>query len=190
MFWLFILGMISIALVAGGIQMHVPNYLQDIGHSAAFAGTIVGILSLANTVGKLILGPVLDKFGTAGGAIYTGVLMALTLLSLIMAQSSAMAIVFALAYGFSIVVASIGPPFMTGDVFGKKDFGAIFGFIQVFFVAGSSIGVLLSGYIYDATKSYNFAWIFFLCLFTFGMACILIANMMKKRTRARFENAA
>ena len=187
MFWIFILGMVSIALVAGGVQMHVPSYLQSVGHTAIFAGTIVGVLSLANMFGKLILGPILDKFGTAGGAIYTGVMMTIALSALLLAQSSGLAFVFALAYGLSIVIASVGPTFMTGDVFGRKDFGAIFGFVQVFFVAGSSIGVIISGFIYGATQSYTFAWIFFLALFVFGMVCILVANSMKKKYLAKAQ---
>lgn len=180
MFWLFIIGMSCIALVAGGVQMHIPSYLQSVGHSVTFAGTIVSVLSLANMAGKLILGPVLDKFGTFGGAVYTGVLMTVALGSLLAAQTSTLAFVFAIAYGLSIVIASVGPTFITADIFGRKDFGAIFGFMQVFFVAGSSVGVILSGFIYDATQSYAFAWLFFLALFIVGMACILISNRLKK----------
>lgn len=116
-------------------------------------------------------------------------MMIVALGSLLMAKAVPMAFVFAIAYGFGIVIAGLGPTFMTGDIFGRKDYGAIFGFIQVFFVAGSSIGVVASGFIYDATKSYNFAWIFFLALFVIGSACILIANGMKKKALMKAEAA-
>ncbi|WP_349730118.1 MFS transporter [Peribacillus frigoritolerans] len=188
MFWIFVLGIVCFALVAGGVQMHIPAYLIDIGHPAIFAGTIFGILSLANTVGKLILGAVLDKFGTAGGAIYVGVCMTIAMAALLLAKSQAFAFLFAIAFGFSIVISTLGPPFMTNDIFGKKDFGSIFGIVQVFFVTAGSLGVIVSGLIYDLTESYRAAWIFFLCLFIFSMVCVLTANGMKKKTISKIKN--
>ncbi|QQZ10165.1 MFS transporter [Heyndrickxia vini] len=179
-FWLFIIGIVCFALVAGGVQMHIPAYLVDIGHPVLFAGTIFGLLSLTNTVGKLILGVVLDKFRTVGGAIYVGICMTIAMLALLSATTQSLAFVFAIAYGLSISIATLGPPFMTDDLFGKKNFGQLFGIVQVFFVATSSLGVIVSGFIYDVTNSYRFAWIFFMCLFILGMACVLIATSIKK----------
>ncbi|KQU21565.1 MULTISPECIES: MFS transporter [Peribacillus] len=190
MFWIFVLGIVCFALVAGGVQMHIPAYLMDIGHPAIFAGTIFGILSLANTVGKLILGAVFDKFGTAGGAIYVGFCMTTAMVALLLAKTQAFAFLFAIAFGFSIVISTLGPPFMTNDIFGKKDFGSIFGIVQVFFVAAGSFGVIVSGLIYDVTQSYRVAWIFFLCLFIFSMVCVLVANSMKKTTKEKFKNTS
>ncbi|MFJ7849724.1 MFS transporter [Peribacillus sp. NPDC097224] len=186
MFWIFVLGIVCFALVAGGVQMHIPAYLIDIGHPALFAGTIFGLLSLANTVGKLILGAVLDKFGTTGGAIYVGICMTIAMLSLLLAKGPAFAYLFAIAFGFSVVISTLGPPFMTNDIFGNKDFGAIFGVVQVFFVAAGSLGVIVSGLIYDLTESYRVAWIFFLGLFIFSMICVLVANSMKGKTKDKF----
>lgn len=186
-FWLFIFGVVCFALVAGGVQMHIPAYLMDIGHPALFAGTIFGLLSLSNTVGKLILGAIFDKFRTTGGILFVGSCMTIAMVSLLMAEAKILAFVFAIAYGFSIVIATIGPPFMTDDLFGQKDFGAIFGFIQIFFVATSSFGVIVSGFIYDVTQSYKVAWIIFLGLFIVSMFSIFIANRRMKKKRAYIE---
>ncbi|TKI67843.1 MFS transporter [Lysinibacillus varians] len=189
-FWLFIFGVICFALVAGGVQMHIPAYLIDIGHPALFAGTIFGLLSLSNTVGKLILGAIFDKFRTTGGILFVGSCMTIAMVSLLLANAKSFAFVFAIAYGFSIVIATIGPPFMTDDLFGKKDFGAIFGVVQIFFVATSSLGVIVSGLIYDLTQSYKVAWFIFLGLFILSMFCILIANGMKKKKHSTVEEMA
>ncbi len=79
---------------------------------------------------------------------------------------------------------------MTDDLFGKKDFGAIFGVVQIFFVATSSLGVIVSGLIYDLTQSYKVAWFIFLGLFILSMFCILIANGMKKKKHSTVEEMA
>lgn len=181
-FWLFVFGVTCFALVAGGVQMHIPAYLVDIGHPALFAGTIFGLLSLSNTVGKLILGVVFDRYRTSGGAIYVGVCMAIAIISLLMAKSEALAFLFAVTYGFSIVISTVGVPFMADDLFGKKDFGALFGYIQVFFTIAGSLGVIVSGFIYDLTNSYELAWIFFLALFTISMISILVADYLNKKS--------
>ncbi|MFS0781690.1 MFS transporter [Bacillus sp. 1P06AnD] len=181
-FWLFIFGIVCFSLVSGGVQMHIPAYLEDIGHPAVFAGTIFGLLSLSNTVGKLLLGYVFDRFGTIGGAIYVGICMTIAMLALMASGSTIFAFVFAVAYGFSIVIATLGPPFMTNDMFGKKDFGTIFGVVQIFFVAAGSLGVVASGIIYDRTNSYQFAWWFFLALFIISMLSISAAARFMKKT--------
>ena len=187
MFWLFVFGMLCFALVIGGLQMHIPAYLMDIGHTALFASTIFGILSISNTVGKLIFGPVLDKFGTVGGCIYVGICMVTAIAALLFAKVMPLAFVFAIAYGFSVVVSTIAPSFMTGDIFGRKDFGAIFGMLQIFCVGGSSVGVVLSGVIYDMTQSYKMAWLIFLGLFITGVICTMIAYSLKDKVIKQFE---
>ena len=71
---------------------------------------------------------------------------------------------------------------MTDDLFGKKDFGALFGYIQVFFTIAGSLGVIVSGFIYDVTQSYQMAWIFFLGLFIISMLSILLADYLNKKS--------
>ncbi len=77
-------------------------------HPALFAGTIFGLLSLSNTVGKLILGAIFDKFRTTGGILFVGSCMTIAMVSLLLANAKSFAFVFAIAYGFSIVIATIG----------------------------------------------------------------------------------
>ncbi|WP_075050802.1 MFS transporter [Bacillus testis] len=181
-FWLFVFGVVCFSLVSGGVQMHIPAYLEDIGHPALFAGTIFGLLSLTNTVGKLVLGSIFDRYRTMGGILFVAIAMSIAMLSLMMAGTAFFAFVFAVAYGFSIVIATIGPPFITDDLFGKRDFGTIFGVVQVFFVVSGSLGIIVSGIIYDATESYLVAWIFFLGLFLLSMFCIALAAFFRNKS--------
>lgn len=68
-----------------------------------FAGTIFGLLSLSNTVGKLILGAIFDKFRTTGGILFVGSCMTIAMVSLLLANAKSFAFVFAIAYGFSML---------------------------------------------------------------------------------------
>lgn len=113
--------------------------------------------------------------------------MTIAISALLFANITPLAFVFAIAYGFSVVVSTLSPSFMTGDLFGQKDYGAIFGMVQIFCVGGSSVGVVLSGIIYDATQSYRIAWIIFLILFITGVVATLIANGLKEKTTKRLQ---
>jgi len=44
---------------------------------------------------------------------------------------------------------------VTKDIFGARDFSAMFGFVIVLLAAGNSIGAPLAGFMYDATGSYH-----------------------------------
>ena len=48
-------------------------------------------------------------------------------------------------YGISMYSYIIGPSYLTGALFGSKDFGTILGIVQIFFAAGFGIGTTLFG---------------------------------------------
>ena len=53
----------------------------------------------------------------------------------------------------------IGPSYLTGALFGNKEFGTILGVVQVFFAFGFAIGSSLFGVIVDASGgNYTPAW--------------------------------
>jgi hypothetical protein len=68
------------------------------------------------------------------------------------------AVVFSIMFGFSIAVRTVLPPLMTARVLGQKHFAVIYGFLNIFTTLGTAVGVPLSGFIYDVTKSYYLAF--------------------------------
>ena len=61
----------------------------------------------------------------------------------------------------------MGPSLLTGSFFGKKEFGAILGVVQIFFAVGFAAGSSIFGLLVD-NMGYSVAWIF---VFAFIVVC-------------------
>jgi MFS family permease len=96
-------------------------------------------------------------------------------------DTSLMLYLAAAIFGFSYGGVTSLFPALVGDFYGRLATGAIVGFI--FGIAGSSaaFGPLIAGYLYDATKSYNLAFILSGAL---NIGALLLLLMLKKPQRA------
>jgi len=77
------------------------------------------------------------------------------------------------------------PPLMIARVLGQKHFAVIYGFLNIFTTLGTAVGVPLSGFIYDYTKSYHMAFALYivLCIIA-ALAGIAVMAQAKKRNGA------
>jgi MFS family permease len=89
----------------------------------------------------------------------------------------------AAVFGFSYGGVTALFPALIGDFFGRIAIGAIVGFI--FALAGSpaAFGPLIAGYMYDATKSYDGAFVLSAIL---NLAALLLVLALKKPRRPAF----
>ena len=71
------------------------------------------------------------------------------------------------------------------EYYGRQNFGSIFGLTRALQVAGFAAGPLISGAVYDATASYDTAFVAFLGLV--ALACVLVA--IAKRPVKREDGA-
>jgi MFS family permease len=79
------------------------------------------------------------------------------------AQFLWVAVVFSVLFGFSIAVRTVLPPLMTAKVLGRS-ISRDLRFAHNLHDAGEAVGVPLSGFIYDWTKSYSLAFALYICL--------------------------
>jgi MFS family permease len=63
---------------------------------------------------------------------------------------------------------------LVGDIFGMRKLGAIMGSIAAAWIAGSAVGPLVGGYIYDLTGSYSGAFIFGAAAMAGAALCLLL----------------
>ncbi|MBA4397659.1 MAG: MFS transporter, partial [Syntrophus sp. (in: bacteria)] len=93
-----------------------------------------------------------------------------------------LAVVFSILFGFSIAVRTVLPPLMTARVLGQKHFAVIYGFLNIFTTLGTAVGVPLSGFIYDWTKSYSLAFALYigLCIIAAVLGYAVLVRSMKK----------
>jgi len=74
---------------------------------------------------------------------------------------------------------------MTADGLGLKHYALIFGVMSIFSTLGAGIGMPLSGYIYDATGSYGYAFVLYIGLTAAAMVLGIVAMRRAKFAREK-----
>ncbi len=159
-FWLLFFAFLSGTLSHQSVMMHQVAYLTDRKFDPMLAASVVGLVGICGSLGKILWGWTSDRIGRERtfalgmGSLVMGILI----LNLINDASQqwgvyVYAFVFGLGYGvFAPLTSSIA-----ADVFQSKRFGSIYGLLYVGSGTGSAIGPWVSGTIFDVTRSYGAA---------------------------------
>lgn len=156
-FWLFASSFIFVGLYVGGMVLQFIPYLQTLEAEKVFtlgAATVAASFGLFSMFGNLFGGMLFDKLGITKSLALAGILVITCGLCLIFVpQINALGFVFAICMGISMYSYIIGPSYLTGALFGSKDFGTILGIVQIFFAAGFGIGTTLFEWLLDSVGS-------------------------------------
>ncbi len=160
-FWVLALSFLFVGLYVSGMSVQFSGYFYSIGLDPKLVANIGSTFAFVSIFGNLFGGVFFDKLGIRNSLILAGIIVIITGLSLIFTpQVNALGFVFAVGLGISMFAYIIGPSYITGALFGNKEFGTILGVIQVFFAFGFAIGSSLFGVIVDASGgNYIPAWI-------------------------------
>jgi MFS family permease len=159
-FWLLNLGFLACGFQLAFVAGHMPAYLLDKGMGPREASIALAVISLANIIGTYMCG----HFG--------GFMRRKYLLSFIYILRSASMILFVTlpiseytVYAFSFVMGLVWlgtVPLTNGlvsQIFGVRYITTLFGIVFFGHQLGAFFGVWLGGYVFDATKSYDFVWL-------------------------------
>lgn len=167
--WIFLISTMLITFASSSIPTHAQTYLITAGYTPIFAGLVFSIGSGLQSVGGLIAGKAIDKWGVRLVAPAIVFIYVCTYFSLMLAVYSAVFIVL-MIITFCVGGTSINviPPWVSTHMNGEKFAGQFFAMINVFVCLGGSFGATFVGFIYDTTGSYNIAWIVMLSIMTLG----------------------
>lgn len=142
------------------IGLHLPAYLADKGLPLSLGAQALAIVGLFNVIGSLSagwLGGRLSKKWLLAG-IYVG--RSIVMIAFLLAPLSSWSVwLFAAAMGLlwlSTVPLTTG---LVGQIYGVRHLGLLGGVVFFGHQIGSFLGAWLGGRIYDATGSYDWAWI-------------------------------
>ena len=165
-FWIFAGSFLFVGLYVGGMALQFIPYLQGLEQSGKFllgAATVASLFGFCSMFGNLFGGVLFDKLGITKSLVLAGMLVIVCGLCLIFVpQMNILGFVFAISLGISMFSYIIGPSYMTGALFGNKEFGTILGIVQIFFALGFGSGSRLFGLIVDKSG------------FTTGWICTLV----------------
>jgi MFS family permease len=163
----------------GAMFVHLVPYIMSAGiepQLGAFAVTFVAVLSILGRIGFGILS---DRYSKRRLLIFNFALQLIAVLALsqvrqIISITPCLAI-FALSYGGLIVL----KPAVTGEYYGRKNFGTIFGMIQGISVFGGIMGPIVMGLAYDTKGNYTPALVL---IALFNVVPIVLLLFLKRPT--------
>jgi len=153
--WLMGLSFAFAAIGSSAVTTQEVSFLTDMHVSDTVAATARGITLGIGAVSALASGWLADRFFSRYVTLLFLILSITGMFILVPAVSMSQIWPFVVIYGLGIGAGSTLLPIVTKDIFGARDFSAIFGFVIVLLAIGNSIGAPLAGFMFDATGSYH-----------------------------------
>ena len=174
--WRIAISTFAIMVVTMALVVHQIPILQSIGVERTTAATYAGIAGLTGVAGKLVTGWLLDRYAArwVGGLTLTATSLTFILL-LLPDRSTAIIFTAMLINGYAAGTKLQIAGYLTSAYGGMKNFGLIFGTMASLIAAGSGLGPLMAGYIFDLYGNYDvYLWIgiggtLFSALLIFGL---------------------
>jgi MFS family permease len=162
----------------GALHAPVP-FLQDIGFPTATAASALSMLGLGSAVGKVFFGWLCDRVPPKRAcALGLALQLSGTLVLLSIRADSSVALIwaYALLLGFGIGSWLPGMSMVVSSTFGLKYYGSVFGVIAFLESAGTALGPLFAGLMYDATGTFHYAFVTFAALYGIAIPAILLVR--------------
>ena len=168
------------AFCHGGLNQHIPGFIQSIGYSSAFAASVVSACSIGSILDKLIMGYLNDVIGVKRTAIVQFFVIMVGLLGLIFLHNPGALIISAVLLGVQDSLMSVSLPMLIRSIFGNKDYTQTHAWIRCGVgIFGSFSGVIVGSF-YDATGSYLPALVMLLSVCVFGIGTVVCAYRFAK----------
>lgn len=182
-FWLLLVGMLTNGLINAGALGHFPPAMQEY-HGAAVQAAVISLYSLIGIGGKLLLGWVNDRFGIVVSSTYACTLFGLSFVFILLSRTNVnMLYIMAVIFGLGSAIGTVTPPLITAEIFGKEQYSRAYGIANSFSQVGLSLGSLAVASLYDASGSYQTAWVILLALTAVTLLCWVSAVVLARRYR-------
>jgi MFS family permease len=156
---LLVLGFFTCGFQLAFITVHLPSYLVDRGLSAEVGAWTIGIIGLANIFGSVLAGWLGNRMPKRYilSAIYFGRAVAV-IAFITLPASTGSALVFGAVTGF-LWLSTVPPTSgLVALMFGTRWLAMLFGFAFFSHQVGGFLGVLLGGWAFEYSHSYDPVW--------------------------------
>ena len=180
-FWLVVVSLFVVSTATSGVGLHLVPHLIQQGLRPMQAVGAISVMSLAGAVGALLMGFLAERLAPRYMLAAVYLLGAVSMVVLINADDLPKTYVFAIIQGITGSGVNTLAPLLWASYYGRASLGSIFGISRAAQVAGFALGPLASGIVYDATGSYQRAFIYFALLALVSSALILAARPPRQR---------
>lgn len=192
-FWFYAVGFAFFGIYVSAVAVQYPAYLKSsVGIPGTTVGLVGSIIALFALGGNLVGGALFDKLGVVKCMI-AAFLFSMTscILLILTAMVPTLAFGFAAFIGLSVFSYIMGPAYITGSLFGRKNYGTILGIINLMFAIGFSTGSSIFGLIIDKI-GYKVGWslVIIVILIAYGSVIIGVKGMKKINEKKAMEKVA
>ena len=186
-FWYLTLSIAARSLVSGGVGLHLVPYFVDLGASDVFAATLAGAVGVLSIPGRFGLSAVSDYINRRYVMAASLFLMTIAIIFMARATSVTQVIPFLVLYAAAQGGISVIPQSLIAEYFGRRAYATIQGFRSTIQMVGIIIGPLISGYVFDTTGSYEWAFLGFgaATLVSLGLVLMMRPPVRPQRIRRR-----
>ena len=150
----------------------------------------VALLAVGNAGGRIIAGVLSDKIGRTWAMFAVFVFQAVLMFILRGLDSYGTLFLASVLIGFNYGANLSVFPSATKDYFGLKNFGVNYGFVFTAWGVGGILGPMLSGWIFDANKNFNTAYVIAAVCLLIAAGLTFVTGPPKARTVEKVLNKA
>ncbi|HEX2942590.1 MAG TPA: MFS transporter [Rhodopila sp.] len=150
-FWQMAAAFFLIAIVVGGMIVHLPAMLADLGLPRTAAERALGFLGVALIVGRLSIGALMDRFPARVVAPVFILLPVFSCLLLLRGGGTVPAVILSgLSAGAEVDLLA----YLVSRYFGIMHYARIYGWMLAAFSGGVGLGPVFAGWVHDRTGGY------------------------------------
>lgn len=155
-FWTLGVALVAHALTSTVLGVHLVAYLIDLGHPAAFAATVTGLLGVLSVTGRLVTTAVSRRVSLTAIAASIFAIQAAGAFALPLTGTGALgAVLCVLGIGLGFGVVSIVKPALLAAQYGTSAFGTLSGIMILPVTIAKALGPLAAAALLAATASYT-----------------------------------
>jgi MFS family permease len=176
-FWILTLCFFMHQITQATVFVHLIPYLIDLGIDSTSAASVITFIVVTSSAGRYGFGWLGDRFNKKWLLVILFVIQPIAIFSLLRARLLMDIIPFVLLYSISYGGLIVVRATITGDYYGRKNFGKIFGTIQGFSTFGGIAGPVLAGLMYDIHGSHQMAFASFAVMM--GLTALVISFLKR-----------
>lgn len=170
-FWLAFFCIVCLAAVGNTVFSFARDLALSVGAKAAFASTLVGVLSVCNGLGRIAVGLVFDRYGRKRTMLLANGLTLLAAgitLTAVLTKSLPLCVAGLCTTGFSYGSAPTITSAFTSGFYGTKHFPLNYS-VMNFNLMGASFAATAAGSLVESTGGYAVPFLLLLCLAGFSL---------------------
>lgn len=171
--WLILLAFACSGYFTFSLLVHLVPHAVELGISSVDASTLLATMNGISLLGILGMAGVFgDRYGSRRVFIISMVMAVTALVLLVFATEVWTLYIFVAILGIAIGALGASESPLIARLFGLGSHGLIFGVCGLGFTAGTALGPLVTGYIFDVTGSYRIAFIICAAVAAVGLIAV------------------